>query len=78
MICVHGFSDLQRREQVPGFGDGFLGFPLGCPFGGSLVMGSFGGSSFHSSVFFFWSVFLVFFGLFPELLSLDILHLGGS
>jgi len=43
MICVHGFSDLQRREQVPGFGDGFLGFPLGCPFGGSLVMGSFGG-----------------------------------
>jgi len=40
-------------------------------------MGSFGSSSFYSSVFFL-SVFLVFFGLFPELLSLVILHLGGS
>jgi hypothetical protein len=33
-ICMHGISDLQRCEQVPGFGDGFLEFPLGCPFRG--------------------------------------------
>jgi len=73
---MHGFSDLQRCEQVPGFGDGFLEFPQGCPFGGYLVMGSFGSSSFYSSVFFLLVFF--FFGLFPELLSLVILHVRGS
>jgi hypothetical protein len=73
---MHGFSDLQRCEQVPGFGDGFLGFLLGCSFGGSLVMGSLRSSSFYSSVFFLLVFF--FFGLFPELLSLVILLVRGS
>jgi len=41
------------------------------------MMGSFG-SSFFLFIYFFSLAFFFFFGLFPELLSLVILHLGGS
>jgi len=73
---MHGISDLQRCEQVTGFGDGFLEFPLGCSFRGISCDGLV--REFFFLFIYFFSLAFFFFGLFPELLSLDILHLSGS